>query len=259
MDIQKLDLNGGTFKVNLPYNWVGWLLWAIGLIIALIGFVVAVNDTNGLVVAAFGLLMMAFTSPGSLESNLHDVRQSAIDPSELEAKAEASGLSIDNWWMSQTSYVPTTDPSDWILPAPGPMSWNNDDRYGPHGDGSALPEHPSKVGTPIPATMTLFTVYCILAIACILIAAAALMTGGESTNECYLRHAGRFMVPYGPCSGCSCNYSVRFSNDSPFQVCNVSTSLDQITLCGYFFTRSCCRNKGDIKLSCCTPFVFWKH
>ena len=67
MDIQKLDLNGGTFKVNLPYNWVGWLLWAIGLIIALIGFVVAVNDTNGLVVAAFGLLMMAFTSPGSIE------------------------------------------------------------------------------------------------------------------------------------------------------------------------------------------------
>ena len=179
MNIQELDLNGGTFKVNLPYNWVGWLLWAIGLIITLIGFFVAINDTNALVVAAFGLLMMAFTSPGSLESNLNDVRQSAIDPAELEAKAEASGLSIDNWWMSQTSYVPTTDPSDWILPAPGPMSWNNDDRYGPHGDGSALPEHPSKVGTPIPATMTLFTVYCILAIACILIAAAALMTGGE--------------------------------------------------------------------------------
>ena len=179
MNIQELDLNGGTFKVNLPYNWVGWLLWAIGLIITLIGFFAALNDSNALIVAAFGLLMMAFTSPGSLESNLHDVRQGAIDPSELEAKAEASGLSIDNWWMSQTSYVPTTDPSDWILPAPGPTTWNNDDRYAPHGDGSALPEHPSKVGTPIPATMTLFTVYCMLAIACILIAAAALMTSGE--------------------------------------------------------------------------------
>ena len=183
MNIQDLDLNGGTFKVNLPYNWVGWLLWAIGLIITLFGFFAAVNDTNALVVAAFGLLLMAFTSPGSLESNLNDVRQGAIDPAELEAKAESSGLSIDNWWMSQTSYVPTTDPSDWILPAPGPMTWNNDDRYAPHGDGSALPEHPSKVGTPIPATMTLFSVYCLLAIACIIIAAGALMSSEEYEGE----------------------------------------------------------------------------
>lgn len=173
MDIKDLDLNGGTFKVNLPYNWVGWLLWAIGLVITLAGFFVAISDINGLGVAAVGLLFMAFTSPGSLEAKLHQVRESAIDPAELEAKAEASGLSIDNWWMKQTSYVPTTDPSDWILPAPGPSTWNNDDRYGPEGDGSALPEHPSKIGTPIPATMTLFTVYCLLAISLILVFTAS--------------------------------------------------------------------------------------
>lgn len=71
MDIQELDLNGGTFKLNLPYNWVGWLLWAIGLILTIVGIVVAVNDTVGLGLSAFGLLMMAFTSPGSLESGLH--------------------------------------------------------------------------------------------------------------------------------------------------------------------------------------------
>ncbi len=174
MDITDLDLNGGTFKVNLPYNWVGWLLWAIGLVITLAGFFVAISDINGLGVAAFGLLFMALTSPGSLEAKLHQVRKSAIDPAVLEAKAEASGLSIDNWWMKQTSYVPTTDPSDWILPAPGPSTWNNDDRYGPEGDGSALPEHPSKIGTPIPATMTLFTVYCLLAISLILVFTASI-------------------------------------------------------------------------------------
>ena len=169
MEIQDLDLNGGTFKVNLPYNWVGWLLWAIGLVLTIAGFVVAMGDINGLGVSAFGLLLMALTSPGSLESSLHDLRKSAIDPAELEAKAEASGLSIDNWWMRQTSYVPTTDPNDWILPAPGPSTWNNEDRYGPQGDGSPLPEHPVNVGTPIPATMTLFSIYSILSITCILI------------------------------------------------------------------------------------------
>ena len=176
MNIEELDLNGGTFKVNLPYHWIGWLIWVIGLIITLIGFAAAVDQTPALLMAAIGLVLMAFSSPGSLEGSLHKVRQNAIDPAELQAKAEASGLSIDNWWMRQTSYVPTTDPNDWILPAPGPMTWDNENRYGPHGDGTPLPEHPVKVGTPTPATMTLFSVYSITAIICILVAIGSMMT-----------------------------------------------------------------------------------
>ena len=176
MNIEELDLNGGTFKVNLPYHWIGWLIWVIGLIITLVGFAAAVGQTPALLMAAIGLVLMAFSSPGSLEGSLHKVRQNAIDPAELQAKAEASGLSIDNWWMRQTSYVPTTDPNDWILPAPGPMTWDNENRYGPHGDGTPLPEHPVKVGTPTPATMTLFSVYSITAIICILVAISSMMT-----------------------------------------------------------------------------------
>tara|TARA_B100001113_G_scaffold29825_1_gene21403 strand:+ start:1463 stop:2812 length:1350 start_codon:yes stop_codon:yes gene_type:complete len=176
MNIEELDLNGGTFKVNLPYHWIGWLIWVIGLIITLVGFAAAVGQTPALLMAAIGLVLMAFSSPGSLEGSLHKVRQNAIDPAELQAKAEASGLSIDNWWMRQTSYVPTTDPNDWILPAPGPMTWDNENRYGPHGDGTPLPEHPVKVGTPAPATMTLFSVYSITAIICILVAIGSMMT-----------------------------------------------------------------------------------
>ena len=176
MNIEELDLNGGTFKVNLPYHWIGWLIWVIGLIITLVGFAAAVDQTPALLMAAIGLILMAFSSPGSLEGSLHKVRQNAIDPAELQAKAEASGLSIDNWWMRQTSYVPTTDPNDWILPAPGPMTWDNENRYGPHGDGTPLPEHPVNVGTPTPATMTLFSVYSITAIICILVAIGSMMT-----------------------------------------------------------------------------------
>ena len=175
MNIEELDLQGGTFKVNMPYHWIGWLIWIIGLIITLIGFVAAVNQTPALLMSAIGLILMAFSSPGSLEGSLHKVRQSAIDPEELQAKADASGLSIDSWWMRQTSYVPTTDPNDWILPAPGPMTWDNENRYGPHGDGTPLPEHPVKVGTPTPATMTLFSVYSITAIICILVGAGSMM------------------------------------------------------------------------------------
>ena len=67
---------------------------------------------------------MAFSSPGSIEGQLKKVRDNAIDPAELEAKAEASGLTVDNWLMQQTTYVPTNDPNDWILPAPGPSTFN---------------------------------------------------------------------------------------------------------------------------------------
>ena len=176
MDIKELDLNGGTFKASFPYHWIGWLVWVIGLLITLFGFVVAINETVALLIAAIGLVVMSLATPGSLQGSLHKIRQNAIDPTELQAKADASGLSIDNWWMQQTSYVPTNDPSDWILPAPGPTTWDNSNRYGPHGDGSPLPEHPVKVGTPTPATMTMVTVYMSVAIVCLLIALSAMMS-----------------------------------------------------------------------------------
>ena len=179
MDIRELDLNGGTFKVNFPYHWIGWLIWVIGLLITLVGFAGAINDVQALILSAIGLVVMAFSSPGSLEGSLHKIRKNAIDPAELQAKAESSGLSIDSWWMQQTSYVPTTDKNDWILPAPGPTTWDNSNRYGPHGDGSPLPEHPVKVGTPTPATMTLFSVYSITAIICIVVAVASMMSKDE--------------------------------------------------------------------------------
>ncbi len=182
MDIKDLDLNGGTFKASFPYHWIGWLVWAIGLIITLFGFVSAINESVALLISAIGLVVMSLATPGSLQGSLHKIRQNAIDPAELQAKADASGLSIDNWWMQQTSYVPTNDSSDWILPAPGPTTWDNSNRYGPHGDGSPLPEHPVKVGTPTPATMTMVTVYISVAIVCLLIALAAMMSSDEYTS-----------------------------------------------------------------------------
>ncbi|MGY8755016.1 MAG: hypothetical protein ACKVIR_04935 [Candidatus Poseidoniales archaeon] len=169
MQIDELDLNGGAFSMTLPYNFWGWVIWAIGLVLIPIGIVMTgENGPIALVFTMVGLLLMAFTTPGSFEASLHKVRQGAIDPAELEAKAQASGLSIDNWWLQQTTYVPTNDPSDWILPAPGPATWDENNRYGPHEDGSALPEHPVKVGTPIPASFTLFSVYSLGAIAIML-------------------------------------------------------------------------------------------
>ena len=164
MTLQDINLDGGAFKFNLPYNFVGWIIFVLGFIVVLVGFVLSVDDAMSLGISAAGFLVMAFSTPGSLEADFHNVRKNAIDPAELEAKAEASGLTIDNWWLQQTTYVPTTDPNDWILPAPGPSSWNNENPYVADEGGQPLPEHPVNVGTPTPATFSLFGVFMTLAI-----------------------------------------------------------------------------------------------
>jgi len=165
----------------LPYGWQGWLGYVIFGIVAIFGLLITIENlgtTNeeliyGLLITGVGFIGLAAVTPGSHEKELHEIRKQAIDPAEIERKAQESGLSVDNWFLRQTSYVPTNDPNDWILPAPGPASWNKEDRYAPDGDGTPLPEHPVKVGTPIPATMSLYGIFGLTAIFCFIFSAGA--------------------------------------------------------------------------------------
>lgn len=163
MDIKDMSLDRGLFQLTLPYTWMGWIGWVIGVLLLLAGIL---NPFISLV----GLLIIALCSPGSLEADLHKVRKNAPQPESLEAEALDKGYSIDSWWMGRSTFTPTTDPSDWILPAPGPASWN-EDQYLPHGDGSPLPEHPVNVGTPRPAVFSTYGVMMIAFVIGVCIAA----------------------------------------------------------------------------------------
>ena len=165
--IETLNLQSGSFKMVLPYKWQGWLGYVIFGFVTLFGIAATISGltklpedlTSGLFCTAIGLLFLALCTPGSHEKDLHDIRQQAIDPAELEAKAKESGLTVDNWFLRQTTYVPTNDPNDWILPAPGPATWNTTDRYAEDSGGQPIPEHPVRVGTPIPATLSLYGIF----------------------------------------------------------------------------------------------------
>lgn len=160
MNIEDLDLDRGFFQLTVPYRWQYWIGWALGMLMILVGAVV--NP----VICLFGLLVVGMSSPGSLEADLHKVRKAAPQPEDLEKEALEKGYSIDSWWMGRSSYTPTADPSDWILTAPGPTTWN-ENQYLPHGDGTPLPEHPVKVGTPRPATISTYGIMMLLfAIGC---------------------------------------------------------------------------------------------
>ena len=121
---QNIDFIGGGFKLTLPYTLGGWVLWIIGLVITGFGVVGAVTEPAALGIAVLGLMLMAIASPGSMSAGLHRMRKEAISPEVLQAKAEQSGFTMDNWFLQQSTLVPTNDPSDWILPAPGPQMWN---------------------------------------------------------------------------------------------------------------------------------------
>ena len=62
-----MSLDRGFFQLTLPYTWMGWVGWGIGVILLLAGIL---NPFISLV----GLLVIALCSPGSLEADLHKVR-----------------------------------------------------------------------------------------------------------------------------------------------------------------------------------------
>jgi hypothetical protein len=160
MSLDGVNLDRGFFQFTMPYHWLSWIGWVIGLLMVLGGLVTFMD--GGGIITAFGFFVIALLSPASLEADLHNVRKNAPQPNDLEEAALKNGHEMESWFFGRSSYSPTNDPNDWILSAPGPSTWNQEDRYAPDGDGSALPEHPTKVGTPIPATLATFGISMVL-------------------------------------------------------------------------------------------------
>ena len=160
MSLDGVNLDRGFFQLTVPYHWLNWIGWVIGLLMVVAGL--ATFMSGGGIIAAFGFFVIALLSPASLETDLHNVRKNAPQPNDLEEAALKNGHEMESWFFGRSSYSPTNDPNDWILPAPGPSTWNKEDRYAPDGDGSALAEHPTKVGTPIPATFATFGISMVL-------------------------------------------------------------------------------------------------
>ena len=160
MSLDGVNLDRGFFQFTVPYHWLNWIGWVIGLLMVVAGL--ATFMSGGGIIAAFGFFVIALLSPASLETDLHNVRKNAPQPDDLEEAALKNGHEMESWFFGRSSYSPTNDPNDWILPAPGPSTWNKEDRYAPDGDGSALAEHPTKVGTPIPATFATFGISMVL-------------------------------------------------------------------------------------------------
>ena len=181
MSLDGVNLDRGFFQFTVPYHWLNWVFWVIGLLMVAGGLITFM--AGGGILAAFGFFLIAMLSPASLETDLHNVRKNAPQPDDLEEAALKNGHEMESWFFGRSSYSPTNDPNDWILPAPGPSTWNQEDRYAPDGDGSALPEHPTKVGTPIPATFATFGISMVLFIILLSVSLGMLILAEQDAVE----------------------------------------------------------------------------
>ena len=192
--IDTLNLQAGSFKIVLPYRWQEWLGYVIFGILVMFGLLMTLSGLEdsvdnllaGFFIMGIGFFGLSVCTPGSHQKDLHNIRSQAIDKAEIEAKAKQSGLTVDNWLLRQTTYIPTNDPNDWILPAPGPASWNKEDRYGPDGDGTPLAEHPVKVGTPIPASFSLYGIFGLMGTFCFIAGAGVVISLLEDSSHKYI-------------------------------------------------------------------------
>ena len=137
------DLDGGTFGFTQPMGWVQWLVFVIGALMFIGGFVILLPG-----ISALGALLMGFSCPSKLQRRLHELR-SQLRPAEVAWQTAAGGTELESFWNSATVHRPKVDHRSWVFPAPGPDAWNQSDRYAAD-DGGLLPEHPNRIGTPRP-------------------------------------------------------------------------------------------------------------
>jgi len=187
MNPDTASFDGGFFKLTLPYTFGGWVAWVLGLVLVGAGIANAVSSATpvGLLLTVLGFLILATASPGSFQADLHRLRKAAMSKEDWENKVKESGLTVENWFLQQTTIKPTNDPNDWVFPAPGPLEWNSSNRYAADPSGKALPEHPATVGTPTPATLSLHGVFAVCAVICLLVFGAALtaQSGSDAANN----------------------------------------------------------------------------
>lgn len=159
MGVEEAELGGGFFKFTKPYTWQGWLSWAAVVVFMILGLF---QQPQGYIISVFLLVFLAVLSPTSLEAELYRRRKASPLPEDLEAQALISGASVSDWFYGRRSCVPTNDKNSWVFPAPGPKSWFMHRPYHPDPSDELLPEHPAKIGTPMPATISSYGLFLLM-------------------------------------------------------------------------------------------------
>jgi len=156
----KAGLDGGTFGFTIPYHLNGWLSFILGLLLAF-GSIIAMllSEITWLgFVAAFGFVVALAGSPTPVQKTIRRLRIQANRTRLAKTLDDQRATDFSSFWSGE--YVRSRGESsrDWVLPAPSEEAWNLSDVHAPDTTG-VIPEHPAKVGTPQPSTLTNWTLF----------------------------------------------------------------------------------------------------
>ena len=183
---------GGGFDFTPPSGFViiPWIFSLLLIVFGLIGSIGALASNNWTSVAAGGIfvvpgcLLGMWLTPTKLHKEFEKIRIEE-KPRDFVHRSETGG-STGSFWTGKYSHSPKKDDRGWVFQAPGPEYWDKVDPYGPD-DSGIIPEHPTVVGTPKPASFSLDGVFmCILALYSIPATMASVYAGlevGESAED----------------------------------------------------------------------------
>jgi len=182
-DFNANDLQHGWFKFTIPFTIWGRIVWSGAIILMLVGLGLMVKasgipdvppdnrayDREDLQRLAsmcliVGSAFMILVTPTSLEGGVLKAKKKQARDGQRHVSS--SGTLTVATLPHRAEYYDslTRDESDWIIDEPSYRLWNLENPYTEDKDGKVIDEHPTVIGTPIPAV---FTFYSIAAMVCI--------------------------------------------------------------------------------------------
>jgi len=182
----QVELDGGTFAFTLPDHWTKWILFVLGGLLFIFGFVMSADPEFGgpvPAVSAIGCLLMLAACPTELAVKLAKIR-AQMRPAAVKMRSDAGGVELESFWNSATVERPSHDDRDWVFPAPPEDDWHLDSRYAADADKELIPEHPNRVGTPRPPQFSNYGIFSALAFLLLLWQASLLDWGRRPMEAC---------------------------------------------------------------------------
>ena len=150
------ELDGGMFGLTTPTGWGGWIIFVLGFILSVIGILTLLGflqDPPLPILTAVGVLLIAFSSPTKLQKTLRELRAKTL-PSDVNWQQQKGGTELTSFWNSATINRPKVNDRSWVFPAPKREKWHLENRYAADEPEELIQEHPNKIGTPRPPTIS---------------------------------------------------------------------------------------------------------
>ncbi len=167
------ELNGGMFGLTLP----PFLVLFLSIILIGVGSFYFLQ--GGILAIVVGFVVLAVGSKSPLEKKLELIRQ-RLRGGELALAQEEVGIELLSFWNTSTVERRGSGDRDWIFPPPPKSEWGSNP-YSADKSAQLIAEHPNKIGTPKPPTISNYGLFSSLAFATA--AGAALLASSEPNFE----------------------------------------------------------------------------